>query len=325
MASPHSTDNSVAGIAADATADVGSTNAWQSDALSVPPANQNEGGGLQTSQIEPSAMDGSPRGSNSVEAGAPGEGAAPAIGAPPDGAAQTYDSIALLDRFDLQSAGDLIDKGGPVIVILLVLSVVATTVALVKFWQFYRLGVGSGRNADNALAMWIAGKHDEAAASIRDDENPCAFVLAHGMRGVSAGVEERIVREDVERVAMGELGKLRSYMRVIEATVQIAPLLGLFGTVIGMISAFQALQSAGSETDPAVLAGGIWVALLTTAVGLAIAIPAAFINHWFEDRIEREKERMEAALTSLFTLRMTGSDAAVAKSRSGKKLAHAAE
>ena len=325
MALPHSTDNSVAGIVADATADVGPPYAWQSDALSVLPAVQNDGGALRLSEIEPTATDRSPQGSSSVEAIAPGDDAAPAIGAPPEGAAQTGDSTAFLDRFDLLSAGDLIDKGGPVIVILLVLSVVATTVALIKFWQFYRLGVGSGRNADKALTMWIAGKHDQAADSIRDDENPCAFVLAHGMRGVSAGVEERIVREDVERVAMTELGKLRSYMRVIEATVQIAPLLGLFGTVIGMISAFQALQVAGSETNPAVLAGGIWVALLTTAVGLAIAIPAAFINHWFEGRIEHEKEHMEATLTSLFTLRMTGADALVAKSRSRKKLAHAAE
>ena len=119
------------------------------------------------------------------------------------------------------------------------------------------------------------------------------------MRGVTAGAEERIVREDVERIALAELGKLRSYMRVIEATVQIAPLLGLFGTVIGMISAFQALQTAGSETDPAVLAGGIWVALLTTAVGLAIAIPAAFVNYWLDGRIEREKEHIETTLDTV--------------------------
>ena len=211
----------------------------------------------------------------------------------------------LFDRIDGQFAVDLFDKGGPVVVILFALSVIALTVVLLKFWQFTRLGVGRGRHADRALAMWIAGRRDDAYASIRGDENPSALVLAHGMRGVAAGAEERIVREDVERVALAELGKLRSYMRVIEATVQIAPLLGLFGTVIGMISAFQALQTAGSETDPAVLAGGIWVALLTTAIGLAIAIPAAFVNYWLDGRIEREKEHMESSLTGLFTQRIT--------------------
>ena len=90
-------------------------------------------------------------------------------------------------------------------------------------------------------------------------------------------------------------------MRIIEATSQLAPLLGLFGTVIGMIEAFQTLQSAGSDADPAALAGGIWVALLTTAVGLAVAIPAAFMLYWFEGRIDRERSRIEIALTRLLT------------------------
>ena len=72
-----------------------------------------------------------------------------------------------------------------------------------------------------------------------------------------------------------------------------------------MIEAFQTLQNAGSEADPAVLAGGIWVALLTTAVGLAVAIPVAFILTWFEGRIESERLVMEDAITSLFTGRMT--------------------
>ena len=209
--------------------------------------------------------------------------------------------------------------------ILFGLSIVALTVVLIKFWQFGWLGIGSGGNADEALGMWIAGKRDDAYDAVRSQANPSTVVLAHGMRGVAAGVEEKVVREDVERIALTELGKMRSYMRVIEATVQIAPLLGLFGTVIGMIAAFQSLQTAGSETDPAVLAGGIWVALLTTAVGLAIAIPAAFINYWLEGRIEREKGHMESTLTGLFTGRVTDAGGSVTALGSNAELEHAAE
>lgn len=205
---------------------------------------------------------------------------------------------------DFQPLVRLVEAGGPVTVTLLIMSVVATTVILIKLWQFARVGVGRTRAVEDAVSKWIGGNQRQALESLKGRRSPVARVVAHAMRGLVAGVEERHVREDVERVALGEIARLRSYLRVIEATVQIAPLLGLFGTVLGMISSFQALQAAGAEADPAVLAGGIWVALLTTAVGLAIAIPATLVLHWFEGRVEREREYMEDALTSVFTRRL---------------------
>jgi len=216
-----------------------------------------------------------------------------------------------LPSIDAQSAFDLVEKGGPVVVILLVMSLLATTVILYKFGQFLMTGVGSSRLTERALSSWIAGRPREAHDTAARGRTPSAIALAHGMRALTNGVEERLVREDVERVALEQLGGLRSSMRILEATVQIAPLLGLFGTVIGMIYAFQALQSAGSDADPAVLAGGIWVALMTTAVGLAVAIPVAFCNYWLEGRIERERNTTESALTSLFTRRASRSETAV--------------
>jgi biopolymer transport protein ExbB len=121
------------------------------------------------------------------------------------------------------------------------------------------------------------------------------------MISIGAAVPEATAREDGERVALEFLWQLRSHLRVLEATSQLAPLLGLFGTVAGMMSAFQALQSTGSDADPAALAGGIWVALITTAVGLAVAIPASFLLYWFEGRIERERSLIESSLTLVFT------------------------
>ncbi|MBU1212833.1 MAG: MotA/TolQ/ExbB proton channel family protein [Alphaproteobacteria bacterium] len=228
--------------------------------------------------------------------------------------------------FDLQQAYEIVEKGGSVVVILLLLSVVAVMVTLVKLFQFTWLRVGATGVTNQALDLWIAGRHQEAYATASASSSPSAVVLTHGMRGLMTGVEERTVREDSERIALAHLSGLRSYMRVLDSTVQIAPLLGLFGTVLGMISAFQALQDAGAEADPTVLAGGIWVALLTTAVGLAIAIPMAFVNSWFEGRIEREKENIEGALTSLFTRRATESlRRAVPANDIGARVAHAAE
>lgn len=228
--------------------------------------------------------------------------------------------------YDIVPAYEIIEKGGPVVMILLALSIVAVMVTLVKLFQFTWLRVGATGTANRALDMWIGGRYQEAYAAVTKSSSPTAVVLSHGMRGLMAGFDERTVREDSERVALSQLSGLRSYMRVLDSTVQIAPLLGLFGTVLGMISAFQALQNAGAEADPTVLAGGIWVALLTTAVGLSIAIPMAFVNSWFEGRIEREKENMEGALTSLFTRRATEAVVtAMPANDIESKVAHAAE
>jgi biopolymer transport protein ExbB len=199
----------------------------------------------------------------------------------------------------------LVTAGGPVVVLLLGLSVVALTVILFKLGQFIWSGVGRYRRSRHAEQLWQRGEREQALAFVEGRRNPVALVLAHGMRGALAKLDDAIVREDVERVAVHQYAFLRSYLKAIEAIVQVAPLLGLFGTVLGMIDAFRALQSAGAEADPAVLAGGIWVALLTTAVGLAIAIPAALVLYWYEGIIERERGEMEHAVTALFTGRAT--------------------
>ncbi|MDO6806083.1 MotA/TolQ/ExbB proton channel family protein, partial [Wenyingzhuangia sp. 1_MG-2023] len=89
---------------------------------------------------------------------------------------------------------------------------------------------------------------------------------------------EAALREETLRLARIEVGKLTQGLRPLEVIANIAPLLGLFGTVLGMIEAFQAMEAAGSKVDPAVLSGGIWQALLTTAGGLAVAIPVSMIH-----------------------------------------------
>lgn len=235
---------------------------------------------------------------------------------------------SLFSTLRLDSLNTLLDSGGPVVAILLALSVFVTATILVKLWQFARLRVGWHRRPERAIKMWLCGQPAQALALIEDSNNPLQLVVAHAMRGLlSYPDEEARIREDVERIALAQLMRLRAYLRAIEAVVQVAPLLGLFGTVLGMIGAFRALQSAGAEADPAILAGGIWVALLTTAVGLAIAIPAALVLYWFEGIVEREQQAMEAALTSVLTQRLTdrSEQSAVAPDHQrGQGLSHAA-
>lgn len=216
----------------------------------------------------------------------------------------------LFSALAFDGALTIVKQGGPVVVILLGLSFVATTLIFIKLIQiiWFRIGFNAG-SVNKVINLWLNGYTHEAYENVKSSYNPTKNILAHLMRGLlQRGTDQKIVREDIERIALREVGKLRSFMRPLEAIVQIAPLLGLFGTVIGMIEAFQTLQSAGSEADPAVLAGGIWVALLTTAVGLAVAIPLAFVVSWFDGRIEAERLTMQDAITSLLTGRVTDTD-----------------
>jgi biopolymer transport protein ExbB len=226
---------------------------------------------------------------------------------------QSFDLQAVLGRIDLSGAAFLVERGGPVVVLIGLLSIVALAAGLAKLWQFVGHGVGGGRGIEASLQAWAGGDANRATAALSRHKNPSARVLLYGMTCLLDGQGEAVVREDVERAALRALAELRRYLRVIEATAQVAPLLGLFGTVIGMMRAFQALQASGAEADPAALAGGIWVALITTAVGLAVAMPASLVLYWFEGRIERERSIMEDALTRLFTQRPDGHHAAGAE------------
>lgn len=192
-----------------------------------------------------------------------------------------------------------IELGGPVVMLLLLLSLFAATIILVKLWQFMRHGAVPRGRIGQIVADWPERNGAEALAEMKKQTGPVARVLTCAMSGLLEQRSEEHVREETENRAQGELNALRSYLRGLEAVVQVAPLLGLFGTVLGMIEAFRALEAAGTQVNPADLAGGIWVALLTTAVGLAVAMPVSLVLHWFESRIEQVRLAIEHFATEI--------------------------
>lgn len=203
--------------------------------------------------------------------------------------------------FDLAGLVEMLRLGGPVVVVLGVMSVFGLAIALLKIWQYASTRVGKRSFIAPALALWQSDARDEAIAALESERNPIADALAVAMRGVASGADTAIVREESARVGARHLSHLRSYFRPLEVIGSLAPLLGLLGTVMGMIKAFQQLASAGSQVDPSVLSNGIWEALLTTAVGLTVAIPAVAVLNWFERIVERLHEDMQDTLTRFFT------------------------
>lgn len=201
----------------------------------------------------------------------------------------------------LDQAISFLDLGGPVVAFLIVLSVLALAVLVIKLIDLAPLTERRIRAVEAATRAWMSGRHREAAAMLSDKPGPVAAVVRETMGSALARRTEALVREDAERLGQEAVTGLRRYLRVLEVVAQVAPLIGLFGTILGMIEAFRVLQSSGAQIDPGALAGGIWVALLTTAVGLAIAIPAVFALHWCDARVARTQTAIETLTTRVLT------------------------
>lgn len=207
--------------------------------------------------------------------------------------------------------------GGPVVVLLLVMSIVTLAVTLYKLWQFSSSGVGRHRILSDALRAWDTGDQETARVRLAASKSYLAPLVGAAMDAPErAGFDDRLDAEAGLALAGLERG-----FRLLDMIAQLAPLLGLFGTVLGMIDAFQSLQSAGSSVDPSLLAGGIWVALMTTAVGLAVAIPTSMILAWLESRTARERVFADKALRTVLVPDRGVHEASLA--RTGSAATHA--
>ena len=157
---------------------------------------------------------------------------------------------------------------------------------IVIVWKFYDLMAKSSRTkkilgeVDELLAEH---RIDEALEATRNSDAPAANILYSGLERHEEGTER--VMKAIENQGLIELSKLEKGLVVLATLTNIAPLLGFLGTVIGMIIAFESIEAAG-EVEATLVAGGIKVALLTTAFGLTIAIPVSIAHNYFVARID---------------------------------------
>jgi biopolymer transport protein ExbB len=157
---------------------------------------------------------------------------------------------------------------------------------LLIIWKFVDLLLKSGRTKkilSTVNGLLAEQRVDEAMEVCRGSDSPAANILFAGLERRQEGSER--VMKAVENQGLLELTKLESGLVWLATLTNVAPLLGFLGTVVGMIIAFEAIELAG-EVDPTTVAGGIKVALLTTAAGLAIAIPVSIAHNYFVSRID---------------------------------------
>lgn len=201
--------------------------------------------------------------------------------------------------------GQLNLYGWAVLAVLALVSVAALTATFFKLFHFARLGVGRRALPNQIVDRWLSGASDSALELAERRNSSSVRVLFAALSGIKARPKEKSYARDLAtQTALDELADMERGMRAIDATVQAAPMLGLLGTVIGMIQAFGRLSESSGAADPAVLAGGIWTALLTTAVGLTIAILFYFVSMWLEGRIARERAAMERLISAVLNGRV---------------------
>lgn len=202
---------------------------------------------------------------------------------------------------------ELFSPGMIIIYVLAAMLLIGLAVFIFKCLQFIQNGLFGSRTrrqAEQAIQAWRDDHPQQALTQVsKQAKQPLIAMLATAMQGQTAQeVNEHEARESAARVAADHLEHLRGGIRTLEVIATTSPLLGLLGTVLGMIEAFQALEAAGNKVDPAILSGGIWAALLTTAVGLIVAVPAVFGMNFLERKLERLHHHLQSATTQVFTV-----------------------
>jgi len=164
---------------------------------------------------------------------------------------------------------------------------------LISIWKFIDLQVKASRTRallDEVDDLIAEGRLQEALARCEESDAPAASILKAGLKRHDEGIE-RAMRA-VENAGVIELASLERGLVWLATISNVAPLLGFLGTVIGMIIAFQNIELAG-EVEATLVAGGIKIALITTATGLAIAIPVNIFHNYFVTRVDRLVINME--------------------------------
>lgn len=229
-------------------------------------------------------------------------------------------------QFGLMS---LFSDGGWMMYPLVLCSLIAVGVIIAKAWTLWVAHRSTVQVLTDVGALAREGRIEEAIQVTSETPGPTAAILLAGLRRIRGGeVREGELEQAISTTGTIELGFLERGLVVLATVANVAPLMGFLGTVIGMILAFAAIEAAG-DVDPTLVAGGIKVALLTTATGLLIAIPVNIGYNFFVTRIDTliidMEQGAQEVLDLAWDLESNGSLAVVRKPvRTGAESARAA-
>ena len=194
---------------------------------------------------------------------------------------------------------EFLSKGGVLVVPILLCSVFALAIFVERLIRFARMRSRGAGLARKTIELIQQGKVDDIDPMLAETNSPMGRVLAKAMRVRDQDREtvETVITHSTEE----EVRNLSSYLQVLATIGNIAPILGLLGTVMGMIKAFMVIQQMGGKVNAAVLAGGIWEAMLTTALGLSVALPTMVAHSYLLARVDKYEARLQEGAVAFMT------------------------
>jgi biopolymer transport protein ExbB len=164
-------------------------------------------------------------------------------------------------------------SAGPLLLLLAALSVISVAAIVARLLALRGVAAGGERRAE-AVAALEEGRIAEAEQALAGGDAPADRVARRALEMLARGTGHAVIEAELTGLGNEEAAAMGRGLRLLELVGMIAPLLGLLGTVLGMIQSFRSLELAAGSANASILAGGIWQALLTTAAGLVVAIPA---------------------------------------------------
>lgn len=198
---------------------------------------------------------------------------------------------------------EFMQKGGPVMYVILLCSIVAFAVVIERFLQLRKARIDTDKFMGEISNLLKRNRIMEAIDMCNQTPGPISQVVKAGILKHDRSKPE--IREAIEDAAVGEIPILEKNLSMLATVAHIAPLLGLLGTVTGMVRAFQVIEqkaTALQPVNPKDLAGGIWEALLTTVFGLCVAIPTYVAYNYFVTKVNGFILEMEKSATDLVNL-----------------------
>ena len=188
-------------------------------------------------------------------------------------------------------------KGGVMMIPIALCSLVAVTILIERLISLRRIRINARTFVLQVKNLLLRQRINEAILMCKETPGPIASITKAGLLKQNRSRDE--IKDAIEGAARAEVYHLERYLGILGTIAAIAPLIGFLGTVTGMIKAFMQVQTLGGNVDASVLAGGIWEALITTAAGLSVGIPALIFYNWLQSKVERHVFEMQESSNDL--------------------------
>jgi len=198
---------------------------------------------------------------------------------------------------------DMIVKGGPIMYPIILCSIIALAIVIERAFHLHRARIDTKKFMDEIADKLRQNKIVESIEMCDNTPGPIAHILKAGILKHDRPKEE--IKETIEEAGLYEVPRLEKNFPILSTIAHITPLLGLLGTVCGMVRCFQVIQEKSTSlhpVSPGDLAGGIWQALITTVAGLSIAIPTYVAYNYLINKVDGFILDMERSATDLINI-----------------------